>query len=349
MEKATHSNRRRTWMFLLVMSLTAMVLAMVVAALSPAHPALAHGALESPASRTYECFLEGPQTPTSAACQAAIAAGGTQPVYDWYGVLNSNAAGRTVGYIPDGQLCSGANPKYAAFDAPRDDWPATNLLAGSQFTFTFGAWVAHPGSFRFYVTNSTYDPTKPLTWSEMESQPFLTVDPEPAVANGVYTMTGTLPSGITGRQIIYTVWTRSDSNETFYNCSDVVFSTTGVFPTPTPAPPPTCTASVAITNTWSGGYQATVTVQNTGSLSLVDWVVSWTLPSGVTLVSGWNADITQDTTTVLASAPSWQPLFPSGSTVSIGFVANGASSPGPSGVTLNGVSCTAPVTSTPTA
>ena len=32
-----------------------------------------------------------------------------------------------------------------------------------------------------------------------------------------------LPAGKTGRHIIYSVWTRSDSAETFYNCSDVVF------------------------------------------------------------------------------------------------------------------------------
>ncbi len=175
------------------MPLAIMVIALIsVAVVSPSRAVQAHGSLESPASRTYACYLEDPQNPTTPACQAAIAAGGTQPLYDWFGVLNSNAAGRTVGYIPDGQLCSGANPKYAAYDAPRADWPATNLNPGATFTFTYGAWVPHPGYFRFYVTNSTYDPTKPLTWANLESQPFLTVNPEPAVANGAYTMTGTL-------------------------------------------------------------------------------------------------------------------------------------------------------------
>ena len=344
MEKTILSRKRRTWMFLAVMSLTALIVAMVVTVIRPAQPVKAHGTLEYPASRTYQCFLEGPQTPSSAACQAAIAVGGTQPVYDWYGVLNSNAAGRTVGYIPDGKLCSGNNPKYAGFDLPRADWPATNLLSGSQITFVYGAWVPHPGSFRFYVTNSTYDPTKPLTWSEMESQPFLTVDPEPSVVNGAYNMTGTLPSGLTGRHIIYTVWTRSDSAETFYSCSDVIFSTTGVFPTPTPTPPPTCTASVAITNTWQGGYQGSVTVNNTGSLGLIDWVVSWTMPGGVTLVSGWNATVAQDSDMIVANAPDWGTYFPAGGTVTIGFVMSGPSSPGPTGVTLNGVACTAAAT-----
>ena len=326
---------------LLVMPLAIVVIALIsVLIANPPRTVLAHGAPESPASRTYACYLEDPQNPTTPACQAAIAAGGTQPLYDWFGVLNSKGAGRTVGYIPDGQLCSGANPKYAAFDVPRADWPTTNLNPGTPFTFTYGAWVPHPGNFRFYVTNSTYDPTKPLTWANIQSQPFLTVDPEPAPANGVYTMAGQLPSGVSGKQIIYTVWTRSDSTETFYSCSDVYFSSTGVFPTPTPAAPPTCTATATITNTWQGGYQASVSVKNTGSLTVVPWVISWTLPSGALLVSGWNATVTQDSTKIIATAPSWQHSLPAGSTVSIGYVANGPSVPGPTGMVLNGATCT---------
>lgn len=298
-----------------------------------------HGALQIPASRTYGCFLQGPQNPTTPACQAAVAAGGTQPLYDWFAVRRSDGAGQTVGFIPDGELCSAGNPEFAAYDAPRADWPATNLESGSQFTFTYGAWVPHPGYFRFYVTNSTYDPTKPLTWSEMNSQPFLTVNPEPAVANGVYTMTGKLPS-MTGRQIIYSVWTRSDSTETFYGCSDVVFGTNGVFPTPTPTPLPTCKATIAISNIWPGGYQASVTVTNTGTLALIPWVISFNVPSGVMLVSGWNATVAQDANAIVASAPSWDLTFLQGSSKVIGFVASGAASPAPTGALLDGITCT---------
>lgn len=297
-----------------------------------------HGALENPASRTYACFTEDPQNPTNPACQDAITAGGTQPLYDWFAVRRSDGAGRTVGFIPDGELCSAGNPEFSAYDAPRADWPVTNLVSGSQFTFTYGAWVPHPGSFRFYITNSTYDPTKPLTWSEMNSQPFLTVDPEPAVANGVYTMTGTLPVA-SGRQIIYSVWTRSDSTETFYGCSDVEFGADGVYPTPTPMPLPTCTATVSVTNTWQGGYQAAVTVTNTGR-TVIPWLISWNVPDGVTLVSGWNATVTQDADKILAAAPDWDHSLDASASVTIGFVASGSADPPPSGVTLNGATCT---------
>ena len=40
-----------------------------------------------------------------------VAQSGTTPLYNWFGVLRSDAGGRTVGFIPDGQLCSGGNAR----------------------------------------------------------------------------------------------------------------------------------------------------------------------------------------------------------------------------------------------
>ncbi|WP_328794599.1 lytic polysaccharide monooxygenase [Herbidospora solisilvae] len=218
-----------------VVAALAALVAMVVA--SPG--AQAHGATTNPASRTYACYVDGLTggqiIPKNAACAAAVAQGGTQPLYDWYGVLRSDGAGRTRGYIPDGQLCSGGNPKYAAYDLPRTDWPSTNLTSGARYNFVYGAWVPHPGAFRLYVTKQGYNPSQPLTWSMMEEQPFFTADPQPALDNGAYRWTTTLPVR-TGRHVIYAVWTRSDSAETFYSCSDVVFGGTSS-PTPSPSNP----------------------------------------------------------------------------------------------------------------
>jgi len=102
-----------------------------------------------------------------------------------------------------------------------------------------------------------------------------------------------------------------------------------------------CTATVKIDNAWSGGFQASVTVKNTGSSALNPWSATWTVPSGVTLQSGWNATVTQSGTTMTAAAPSWSPSLAAGASVTIGFTANGPSSPAPSGVKLNGATCAA--------
>src|SRR6185436_9263971 len=53
--------------------------------------ALGHGTMETPNSRIYRCYLEGPEHPTSAACAAAIAAMGTTPIYTWNEVNQANA------------------------------------------------------------------------------------------------------------------------------------------------------------------------------------------------------------------------------------------------------------------
>lgn len=313
----------------------------------------AHGALQAPASRTYACYedgLTGGQIiPNNPACKQAVATGGTQPLYDWYGVLRSDGGGRTRGFIPDGQLCSGGNPKYAAYDEPRTDWPTTTLKANSTYNFVYGAWVPHPGGFKLYVTKDGYNPTKPLTWADMEEQPFLTVDPEPAVSNGAYRFSGTLPNK-SGHHIIYAVWYRSDSQETFYGCSDVNFlrdmaspspspspsPTPTATPTPTPTPSPSssptiaptsCTATVKVTNSWQGGFQAEVTIKNTGSAPLVDWYVQWMMTPMATITQAWNGTSMQNGPSAMIHAPSWNANLAPGASATAGFLASSTSTP----------------------
>lgn len=92
--------------------------------------------------------------------------------------------------------------------------------------------------------------------------------------------------------------------------------------------------------TWSGGYLGTVTVLNKGA-ALQPWTVTFTVPAGLTLYSGWNADVKLSGTTATATAPAWNRSLAGGGEVSVGFVAAGPSDPPPSDVRLNGVSCTA--------
>src|SRR5689334_4116638 len=118
----------------------------------PATPASAHGTLSDPPSRVYVCFQEGPESPDSAACKAAVAAGGTQALYDWNEVSLLNAAGRHRQLIPDGKLCSAGRDKYRGLDLQRADWPAKRISAGS-LTVTYHATAPHSNSnFEFYLT-----------------------------------------------------------------------------------------------------------------------------------------------------------------------------------------------------
>ncbi|MEU7577426.1 lytic polysaccharide monooxygenase [Streptomyces sp. NPDC041068] len=197
-------------------------------------PAAAHGSMTDPVSRVSACFQEGPESPKSAACKAAVAASGTQAFYDWNGVNIANAAGKSKEIIPDGKLCSANNDKYKGLDLPRADWPSSKLAAGNH-TFRYKGTAPHKGSFELYVTKDSYDPTKPLKWSDLEDKPFVKVT-DPKMENGDYVFDGTIPAK-SGRHLIYSIWQRSDSPEAFYTCSDVVFGkdTGGSGSAPAPA------------------------------------------------------------------------------------------------------------------
>ncbi|MFE5624376.1 lytic polysaccharide monooxygenase [Streptomyces virginiae] len=183
-------------------------------------PAVAHGSMTDPVSRVAACYAEGPESPKSAACKAAVASSGAQAFYDWNAVNIANAAGNHRALIPNGQLCSAGNDKYQGLDLARGDWPASPMSAGPH-TFRYKGTAPHKGSFELYVTKDGYDPSKPLKWSDLEPAPFAKAT-DPGMQNGDYVFSGTVPAK-SGRHLIYSIWQRSDSPEAFYTCSDVVF------------------------------------------------------------------------------------------------------------------------------
>lgn len=189
-----------------------------------ATPAAAHGSMTDPVSRVAACHAEGPESPQSEACKAAVAASGSQAFYDWNEVNIADAAGRHREIIPDGELCSAGREKYQGLDLAREDWPASELSSG-QHTFRYKATAPHTGSFELYVTKDGYDPNEPLTWAALEDEPFAEVT-DPKLENGDYLIDGEVPQR-SGRHLVYSIWQRSDSPEAFYTCSDVDFSGSG--------------------------------------------------------------------------------------------------------------------------
>ncbi|WP_129309937.1 lytic polysaccharide monooxygenase [Streptomyces sp. L2] len=190
-----------------------------------AAPAAAHGSMGDPVSRVSQCYAEGPEHPRSAACEAAVAAGGTQALYDWNGIRIGDAAGRHQRLIPDGKLCSAGNEEFKGLDLARADWPATRVHSGS-YTFRYRVTAPHKGTFTVYATKPGYDPAKPLAWSALDLAHPVARATDPVASGGFYTFSGTLPER-TGKQLLYAVWQRSDSPEAFYSCSDVDFGGSG--------------------------------------------------------------------------------------------------------------------------
>ncbi|MEW2613996.1 lytic polysaccharide monooxygenase [Streptomyces sp. NPDC047880] len=186
-----------------------------------AAPAAAHGSMGDPVSRVSQCYAEGPESPKSAACKAAVAAGGTQALYDWNGIRIGDAGGRHRQLIPDGKLCSANNAEFKGLDLPRADWPATGVRSGPH-TFKYRVTAPHKGTFKVYITKPGYNPAKPLAWKDLDLAKPVATSTDPAAAGGFYTFSGKLPKR-SGKHLLYAVWQRSDSPEAFYSCSDVRF------------------------------------------------------------------------------------------------------------------------------
>lgn len=212
----------------------------------------AHGATTFPGSRQYLCWVDGLAhgggdiQPTNPACQNVLDESGIGPFYNWFANLDSNGGGRTVGYVPDGQICGGGNRgpyDFSAFDEVRSDWPVTHLTAGETYTFLHNDWARHPGRFDVYLTRAGWDPMSPVEWRDLEL--IDTVTDPPTLADedlGHYFWDVTIPADRAGEHhVLFIHWVRSDSQENFYNCSDVVFDggngeVTGIAGDPT-APP----------------------------------------------------------------------------------------------------------------
>ncbi|MFI6787492.1 lytic polysaccharide monooxygenase [Nonomuraea sp. NPDC050383] len=355
----------------LVAAMAVALVTSLLVALSP-QQAQAHGVTMFPGARTFLCWQDGLRDngqiiPYNPACAAAVAQSGSTPLYNWFAVLRSDGAGRTTGFIPDGQLCSGGTGgpyDFTAYNAVRSDWPVTHLTSGATIQIRHSNWAAHPGSFVYYITKNGWNPDGPLKWSDLESFGSAANPPQSGGTGALnyYYWNVQLPSGKSGRHILYIHWIRSDSQENFYSCSDVVFDggngeVTGVGPngqspgttptvTPTATPTVTPTSSGSCSATWrtiatpgwAGHFQGEVTVRNPGSTPLNGWTVRWAYSGGQGFDgSPWNGVLSsQPPNVTVKNAPHNAQLAANASTT-FGFNATGtAPDPAPA------LTCTSP-------
>ncbi|MDH2426692.1 M6 family metalloprotease domain-containing protein [Sphaerisporangium sp. TRM90804] len=100
-----------------------------------------------------------------------------------------------------------------------------------------------------------------------------------------------------------------------------------------------CRMTYAVTGSWPDGFQAEVTIVNTGSAPLGDWSASWRFPGGQTLHTLWGAGWTQQGAQVLVNPATASALAP-GASVSLGFIASGSPPASLTSPTLAGTPCT---------
>jgi len=77
----------------------------------------------------------------------------------------------------------------------------------------------------------------------------------------------------------------------------------------------------AISNSWPGGFGASITLTNKAATAVNGWTLTFTWPAaGEGVQSGWNGTWTQSGQTVTVVATSWDATIgANGGTVSLGF------------------------------
>jgi hypothetical protein len=110
-------------------------------------------------------------------------------------------------------------------------------------------------------------------------------------------------------------------------------------------PPPansSCAVHYAVNSSWSGGFNAAITITNKGTTAITPWQLTFSFPaSGEAVQGGWNGTWSQSGQQVTVSAESWNAtLAANGGSVGIGF--NGTDTgqdPVPTVLSVNGTAC----------
>ncbi|WP_461012476.1 extracellular catalytic domain type 1 short-chain-length polyhydroxyalkanoate depolymerase [Streptomyces capparidis] len=114
----------------------------------------------------------------------------------------------------------------------------------------------------------------------------------------------------------------------------------GTTPTdPPPGPDGACRVTYT-TSTWNTGLTASITITNTGTAAVNGWSLSFPLPAGQTVTSGWNATYSPASGTVTARNAAHNGTIAPGASTTIGFQAtHSGDTAKPASFTLNGSAC----------
>jgi peptidoglycan/xylan/chitin deacetylase (PgdA/CDA1 family) len=114
--------------------------------------------------------------------------------------------------------------------------------------------------------------------------------------------------------------------------------------TPPSTPPPTggpasCRVTSSV-NAWNNGLTDNLTITNTSGAPVTNWRLTFTLPAGQTITSGWNATYSPSSGQVTATNAGYNGTIAAGASVGIGYQAtHNGNTGGPTGFALNGVAC----------
>ena len=106
-----------------------------------------------------------------------------------------------------------------------------------------------------------------------------------------------------------------------------------------PSPAGACRVAATV-NAWNTGLTEDLTITNTSTTAVNGWTLTFTLPGGQSITSGWSATYTPASGTVAARNVSYNATIAAGASVGIGFQATHTGNTAkPTSFTLNGATC----------
>ena len=161
----------------------------------------------------------------------------------------------------------------------------------------------------------------------------------PSSSNRLGSVNGTsdIITGLSASTTEYFIVRAADADGESSN-SNQGFATTPGLPTGGSS---ACHVTYLVNTQWPGGFNVSLSIQNTGTTAVKGWTLGWTWPSAQQLAGAWNAVATQQGENVTFVNASWNPTIAPGATLSgVGF--NGSfstSNPPPTAFFLNGTRC----------
>ena len=103
-----------------------------------------------------------------------------------------------------------------------------------------------------------------------------------------------------------------------------------------------CHIGYTISSQWAGGFGAAITINNTGTVGISNWTLTWTFANGQTITQLWNGTATQSGSGVTVTNLSYNGTIPAGGSYSgMGFNGswNNTTNAVPTSFAVNGTAC----------
>ncbi|AHG18937.1 chitin-binding protein [Chania multitudinisentens RB-25] len=170
----------------------------------------AHGYVESPASRAYQCRQE-----LNTQC------GSIQ--YEPQSV--EGPKGFPQSGPPDGHIASGNKAPFFELDQQSPSrWNTLNLQTGDN-SFTWHLTQPHrTTSWRYFITQQGWNTAQPLTRASFDLVPFCQFDEAGAIPETKVVHHCNIPTDRSGPHVILAVWDIADTGNAFYQAIDVNLS-----------------------------------------------------------------------------------------------------------------------------